>query len=501
MPKLCAVCQKNATQACSACCRAFYCSKEHQKDDWKKHKTSCVCYKVTRDDTLGRCVIATRNIRPGEVIMKSPPLLLGPKTVSAPLCLTCHKRLDLATSRYECCKCHWPLCDDQCARHPLHEPECQIFAKANFKPTVKNDNSKQSIYSSIAPLRALLLKMNDPDKFELLMNGQCHLDAHLTTPLYHILKRSLVPFITQLLQVDTNDTEILTICSIFDTNCFEVRDPQGLVNIRGLYPSIALLSHDCRHNTKHTFEGEGFDLVLTATRPIKKGDLITVTYTQTLWGTLERRAHLKISKHFDCLCQRCSDPTEFGTYVGSIVCIRCQDGKTISCDPLDRQADWKCEKCGFLVVSEEIAWRNESLKREVSQLDKADPGSLEEFLDRYKTVLHEKNSFALQVKYALTQMYGNMEGYRLEELSDQLVDRKVQLCEELLDVAEILEPGLSRFRGSLLYDLHEALMAKVKLGRKELEAKALECLKEAGQILETEPDLGPMVKKKMEKLT
>lgn len=38
----CAVCQKEATQRCSRCKQAWYCSAEHQKQDWKRHKTS-VC--------------------------------------------------------------------------------------------------------------------------------------------------------------------------------------------------------------------------------------------------------------------------------------------------------------------------------------------------------------------------------------------------------------------------------------------------------------------------
>jgi hypothetical protein len=38
----CAVCQQVATQRCSRCKQTWYCSTEHQKQDWKKHKQS-VC--------------------------------------------------------------------------------------------------------------------------------------------------------------------------------------------------------------------------------------------------------------------------------------------------------------------------------------------------------------------------------------------------------------------------------------------------------------------------
>lgn len=371
-------------------------------------------FKIERNNVLGRHVIATRDIHPGEIIAENFPLILAPKMASAPLCLGCHKKLDLVVTRYDCTICKWPLCSKSCENSPLHKEECQLFANSKYQPAVKNDNTKQSVYCSIAPLRALLLKQNSPDDFKRLLECQSHLEDHQKTQIYQILKQNLVPFFTRILKLDTNETEILTICSIFDTNCFDVRDHKGLVNVRGLYPNIALLSHDCRHNTKHSFHGDNFRLVLTATSLIKEGEMITTTYTQTLWGTLARRSHLKMAKRFECECDRCKDPTEFGSYVGAINCSVCGDGsKVISCNSLNSEADWQCEKCGYLISGAEMIWGDEVLRKEISELDKTDPRSLEEFLERYSEVLHEKISYCLQVKYALTQMYGTLEGFKL----------------------------------------------------------------------------------------
>eukprot|EP01083_Nonionella_stella_P039410 107177_1 len=38
----CLVCGTSACSRCSRCKRAFYCSKEHQKADWKRHKKECI---------------------------------------------------------------------------------------------------------------------------------------------------------------------------------------------------------------------------------------------------------------------------------------------------------------------------------------------------------------------------------------------------------------------------------------------------------------------------
>ena len=38
---ICQVCDADATSRCSACKEVFYCSVEHQRGDWKDHKTDC----------------------------------------------------------------------------------------------------------------------------------------------------------------------------------------------------------------------------------------------------------------------------------------------------------------------------------------------------------------------------------------------------------------------------------------------------------------------------
>jgi len=43
---VCAQCGGAANQRCTGCHITFYCSREHQKLHWKKHKSSCCAYKV-----------------------------------------------------------------------------------------------------------------------------------------------------------------------------------------------------------------------------------------------------------------------------------------------------------------------------------------------------------------------------------------------------------------------------------------------------------------------
>nr|XP_022917616.1 protein msta isoform X1 [Onthophagus taurus] len=519
----CEICKKPSQQNCGQCGLVYYCSKEHQILDWKKsHKKNCLNFKIESNDRLGRFITATRSIHVGEAIVKKKPIVLAPKTISQILCLGCHKTLSNKIE-FSCTKCSWPLCSSKCEESKHHQEECKIFSKQKYRPTLK-DGEKQTCYAIIGPLRVLLLKTTD--KYQHIISMQDHLEKQKNSQVYSILKQTLVPEIITKLKINTDENEILKICSIFDTNSFQVRDSKGLINIRGLYPTVSLISHDCKSNTRHVFIGEDLEICFSATFPIGKNELITTTYTQTLWGTLARREHLISSKNFECNCQRCSDPTEFGTYVGSIYCSMCRQHnksnccpKMISTDPLDASAPWECEQCSRSMNAKQYSYGNETLKNEILRLDKKNPKKFEEFLEKYKDILHPTNSHVLEVKYALSQMHGNMDGFLLTDLGDDLlidlteeqIQRKIDVCKELLEIADVLEPGFSRFRGSLLYDLHAAMVFKTKSdytqGKITLETanevmlEAVNILQESAKILIVEPDMSEILRNRLEHLS
>lgn len=66
-------------------------------------------------------------------------------------------------------------------------------------------------------------------------------------------------------------------------------------------------------------------------------------------GTSERRQHLKEGKYFDCCCQRCEDPSEFGTDMSSLICPRCHQG--IVRPTFNDNKQWVCTKCSRIFNS------------------------------------------------------------------------------------------------------------------------------------------------------
>lgn len=287
---------------------------------------------IVKNDILGRHIVATRDIRKGEIILRDTPVVSGPKVISYPVCLGCHKLLQLPSllnqkDYYKCSKCTWPLCGPDCENSKQHVDECAMISAKKFYYNVesnKNEIKKESSYCVILPLRIMIMKSKNPQIYNEIMKLENHLDQRINTTLYNVLKANLLTFFKTILCVeDFDENEIMRIAATLDTNCFEVRQPSKL---RVLYLLGSLFSHDCVPNTRHVFDSKN-QIIFIASVDIPKGSIITTSYTQALKSTLMRREHLKQSKCFDCTCKRCSDPSELDTFIGAILCSQCKIGK------------------------------------------------------------------------------------------------------------------------------------------------------------------------------
>lgn len=113
-------------------------------------------------------MIASRDLKAGEILFREFPVAHGPKMISGVMCLGCHKRLPMKTSKsdfYRCSKCAWPVCSKHCEALSPHIEECNLMATVNYKCPIKTNcaiEQSEAIYCLIFPLRFLLLKRNQP---------------------------------------------------------------------------------------------------------------------------------------------------------------------------------------------------------------------------------------------------------------------------------------------------------------------------------------------------
>ena len=236
-------------------------------------------------------------------------------------------------------------------------------------------------------------------------------------------------------------------CAILEVNAFEVN--QDGVNARSIYSTACLMAHDCVPNTVCCIDAEK-RMSVKAAVAIAAGSMITTSYTFTLDSTQRRRKHLKETKFFDCLCQRCCDSTELSTHLSSLTCPKCCGGNfVVSEDSLDATAAWLCMNgCGFRMNCSEVDQILHCLQLKADSLNYDDVDGLEDFIDKWSKLLHPNNSILIGVKYYLCLLYGNVPDYLYDEIADELIQRKIDLCNELLAIAQILEPGCSKLNGT-----------------------------------------------------
>ena len=91
----------------SGCKFSFYCSRDHQRSHWSKHKEDCKAltrlpYRIERNSEIGRHLVAKVNIPRGELIINELPMICGPRQLTKPVCLGCHKELEDSSKVVKC---------------------------------------------------------------------------------------------------------------------------------------------------------------------------------------------------------------------------------------------------------------------------------------------------------------------------------------------------------------------------------------------------------------
>lgn len=171
----------------------------------------------------------------------------------------------------------------------------------------------------------------------------------------------------------------------------------------------------------------------------------------------------------------------------------------------DDTAEWKCTHCEFKTNGVAVRKVFAAIQADVDAAEAlVGPEGIEareQVFRRYRSVLHPKNAYMMILRSALGQLYGKADGYTVEDLPDLLLERKIELCTDLLNVLDVIEPGYSRIRGITLYELHAPLMILArheyqnnfidKDGFRTKLQKAVDTLGEAANILKNEPESTP----------
>ena len=184
-------------------------------------------YKIVKDETFGRHMVASRDIKAGEVVMEDFPLTFGPMVSSAvkPLCLGCYRPLE-GRGRVECEDCGWPLCSEECGERSAHRDfECRLFREKQFRLDSHSldYSGTEAAYNSISPLRALILRDRDPDRFSLIWGLMSHNEARRKEEYWVSKHDAIIKYIREVVgATEFTEEDIDTILGIFLVNDFEI---------------------------------------------------------------------------------------------------------------------------------------------------------------------------------------------------------------------------------------------------------------------------------------
>jgi len=465
----CPSCGKIATTKCTGCKQVYYCNRECQRKNWKVHKPLCKAlpYKICNSPELGNYLVASRSLKAGEVLFTESPLVVGPSCVTIPVCLACYNPVD---GSYKCPNSGWPLCGPTCAKQVQNSPEVLVPKQCDAKFEIDDYSEACYLYECIIALRVLLLQKSAPNKYKTFMSLESHIEERRGTATWNrvheriieVMKKTLGIMVFEAIcpEFDFSDETIQKIQGILDMNKKEIR--LSFSDVEAVYAIACLMEHSCQPNVK-TFFNKDFQITVTAGRNIEEGEHLSVMYTHALWGTMARRDHLSITKNFWCKCKRCEDPSEFGTNFSTIL----EEGNAVlPSDPLDADSDWVCEKTGAVKKAHDIKVALSEIGKELEvMMAKGSIDDIEEFISEKSKVLHPNHYHMVTAKHNLLQMYGRTENCLIQDISEELLQRKVDLCNENLDLLYQLDPNMIRlevYAAAANFELHLPLLQIAK---------------------------------------
>ncbi|XP_076662818.1 uncharacterized protein LOC143366016 isoform X2 [Andrena cerasifolii] len=478
--------------------------------------TPALKYEVERSKKLGRYLRAAKNLAAGEVILREKPIIVGPTTCSNDyICFACLRLLPKIKkgTQHVCSKCNVAaLCGIACElgkfkrstrfqySHTPSESLLSFQEQPKYHTTDECDllkynenlstNDIPDIIGVLSPLRLWLLKQKDSELWRQVESMEAHIDERRNTPIWRDGEVNVINVMKTLHLIPNSGAEtselLQQLCGILDVNTFELRSPGGLdgLLLRGLYGEATLMAHDCRGNTHLTVD-DNFQLTVYASLPIAAGEPILFNYTSSLLVCQFYNREGTMSN----LVKLVWDPYEMGSYMSSILCPRCRNGymglqNPLTIDPYEKKMKWECDKCRKCIGGRLVRATLNITRTLIDSTDDYDIKGLETLVTKLLRSLHPNHFLVLSLKQKL------LAAYRKEVASPnprkKIMQRMLDTCKEMCSVLEIVEPGISRLKGIMLYEMHLpfVLLANRAYAAREIPSAELASrLEEAGSIL------------------
>eukprot|EP00092_Neocalanus_flemingeri_P001056 GFUD01001126.1.p1 GENE.GFUD01001126.1~~GFUD01001126.1.p1 ORF type:complete len:653 (+),score=128.14 GFUD01001126.1:144-2102(+) len=444
----CCICGGNG-QRCIKCKNVILCD-----NCLPRHFHVGRCLPWSAKDVIGsgRCLVATRSIKPLEVVIEDSAVITVP--VRKMSCVGCGRGVNCA---YSCPSCLLPLCGSGCPGAESHTIECPLL-KGCLTEKLTLDDKNHTIFTAVGCIRFLQIKTKEPEKHRKLANLDPQTKRINSDPLTSKLLRDIKEMLKSLNYREEEIEYAYGLIKLYGYNLPDVPDGK----VRSLFPVQSLLSHSCLPNLQYFEKEGGRKIVLQSTTQIEKGDILTVRYTPFLQGRITLTKWLNEQRYIECKCPRCVDATELGTFTSSALCDReeCKErgGLLLPVDPINR-TDWICSACQTRKSQAEVEEIEENYIAKFKELPQGDLNGYYKFLNELGDRFHASHHLVMR----MAQFLVLLQGKRLESLSRERIETQSVLCDKLLAYVSRLDPGATQNRAKLLLEKNKADLNLAKL--------------------------------------
>lgn len=169
---------------------------------------------------------------------------------------------------------------------------------------------------------------------------------------------------------------------------------------------------------------------------------------------------MALGKYFVCECKRCADPTELGTHMSSIACPNCK--KLVAPSETEH---WSCANCSSTVPAHDVKELLNEMDTEIRDAA-GDLRLMEMLLMHYLPRLNPSHYIIIDLKQNIASILRDICMDPMSKPGRKVLERKIQLCDDIIPVLTVVEPGISRL---VAIGLYEKFIPMLELARREYE--------------------------------
>ena len=103
--------------------------------------------------------------------------------------------------------------------------------------------------------------------------------------------------------------------------------------------------------------------------------------------------------------------------------------------------------------SKQVQDGHDRLTTELKNIDKPDISDLDDLLLKYASILPDSSQLSREIQYNMMLM---MKSKDQSSFPTKLLLKKTIICKDLLDLADKVEPGMTKWRGQILFEYQSA---------------------------------------------